>query len=161
MKSLAEQVVALYTQAQYTLATAESLTAGGISATVADIPGASQMLLGGVVAYHARIKKALLGVTEQTIQQQGVVSEQCAMEMATGARERLQADVAVSVTGVAGPTGGTADTPVGTVYIGVCTQTRCYAKRFCFVGTRQEVREQTVQQALQQALCVITDRMEE
>ncbi len=143
----AREVVATATQKGLTLATAESLTAGLIAAAIADVPGASKTLLGGVVGYALAVKQNVLGVdgvTEDT-----VVSADCARQMALGARKLTNADLAVSCTGVAGPDGGTAQTPVGTVFIGCAYGDSVSAEEYHFKGNRQAVRRETVRQALQ------------
>lgn len=145
--ALAEAAVAEATRRGVTLATAESLTAGLIAATVADVPGASKVLLGGVISYALSVKQNVLGaegITEDT-----VVSADCAKQMARGARRLTNADIAVSCTGVAGPDGGSEQTPVGTVYIGCAYGDKVRAEEHHFIGNRQAVRLQTVRQALQ------------
>ena len=153
--SLAPQVVRQFTEKGLTLGTAESLTAGLIAATVADVSGASAVLMGGVVSYDPRVKHEVLGVSQEVIDTVGVVSEACALQMADGARKLLKVDVALSATGVAGPTGGTAENPVGTVWLGVSTEEGTIARRFQFDGDRQSVRRQTVETALRLALDVL------
>ena len=153
--SLAPQVVRQFTEKGLTLGTAESLTAGLIAATVADVSGASAVLMGGVVSYDPRVKHEVLGVSQEVIDTVGVVSEACALQMASGARNLLKVDVALSATGVAGPTGGTAENPVGTVWLGVSTAKETVARRFHFGGDRQSVRRQTVETALRLALDVL------
>ena len=153
--SLAPQVVRQFTEKGMTLGTAESLTAGLIAATVADVSGASAVLMGGVVSYDPRVKHEVLGVSQEVIDGVGVVSEACALQMADGARKLLKVDVALSATGVAGPTGGTAENPVGTVWLGVSTAEGTVARRFHFDGDRQSVRRQTVKTALRLALDVL------
>lgn len=111
--SLAPQVVRQFTEKGLTLGTAESLTAGLIAATVADVSGASAVLMGGVVSYDPRVKHEVLGVSQEVIDTVGVVSEACALQMASGARNLLKVDVALSATGVAGPTGGHGGKPRG------------------------------------------------
>ena len=156
--SLAPQVVRQFTEKGMTLGTAESLTAGLIAATVADVSGASSVLMGGVVSYDPRVKHEVLGVSQEVIDTVGVVSEACALQMADGARKLLKVDVALSATGVAGPTGGTAENPVGTVWLGVSTAEGTIARRFQFDGDRQSVRRQTVETALRLALDVLASK---
>ena len=156
--SLAPQVVRQFTEKGLTLGTAESLTAGLIAATVADVSGASAVLMGGVVSYDPRVKHEVLGVSQEVIDTVGVVSEACALQMASGARKLLKVDVALSATGVAGPTGGTAENPVGTVWLGVSTAKGTVARRFQFDGDRQSVRRQTVETALRLALDVLSSK---
>lgn len=156
--SLAPQVVRQFTERGLTLGTAESLTAGLIAATVADVSGASAVLMGGVVSYDPRVKHEVLGVSQEVIDTVGVVSEACALQMASGARKLLRVDVALSATGVAGPTGGTAENPVGTVWLGVSTTKGTVARRFQFDGDRQSVRRQTVETALRLALDVLSSK---
>lgn len=156
--SLAPQVVRQFTEKGMTLGTAESLTAGLIAATVADVSGASAVLMGGVVSYDPRVKHEVLDVSQEVIDTVGVVSEACALQMADGARKLLKVDVALSATGVAGPTGGTAENPVGTVWLGVSTAEGTIARRFQFDGDRQSVRRQTAETALRLALDVLASK---
>ena len=150
--SLAPQVVRQFTEKGRTLGTAESLTAGLIAATVANVSGASAVLMGGVVSYDPRVKHEVLGVAREVIDTVGVVSEACARQMAEGARKLLKVDVALSATGVAGPTGGTPENPVGTVWLGVSSARGTFARKYRFDGDRQSVREQSVETALSLAL---------
>ena len=135
-----------------TFGTAESLTGGMIAAKVASVSGASAVLMGGVVAYDPRVKHEVLGVDQAVIDAVGVVSRECAMQMALGARRVLGVDVAVSATGIAGPTGGTPESPVGTVFIGCADAQGVRVDECHFTGDRQSVREQSVEHALQMAL---------
>jgi nicotinamide-nucleotide amidase len=131
------------------LVTAESCTGGWIAKTLTDIPGSSAWFDAGVVTYSYDAKAALLGVNRATLERCGAVSEEAALEMVSGALDRFGAGVAVAVTGIAGPTGGTPDKPVGTVWIS--WQRRggaAHAKRFLFAGDREAVRRQTVAAAL-------------
>jgi nicotinamide-nucleotide amidase len=152
LTELAAAVVARFAERGLTIATAESLTAGLICATIADIPGASRVLLGGIVSYDPRIKREMLNVSQSVIDGVGVVSEPCARQMAEGARAALRADIAVSATGVAGPSGGTSNAPVGTVYIACAGKQGTVARQFRFTGDRQAVRWQAVESALQLVL---------
>jgi nicotinamide-nucleotide amidase len=117
--SLAEVVVAEATARGVTIALAESCTGGMVAAALTDVPGSSAVFLGGVVAYSNKSKSRLLDVDPIVLQQHGAVSQAVAELMAIGARDRFGADVCVSVTGIAGPDGGTAEKPVGTVWFGV------------------------------------------
>lgn len=152
LASVSAQVVRSFLEKGLTLGTAESLTGGMIAASVAGVSGASAVLMGGVVSYDARVKHELLGVEQQIIDTVGVVSEPCARQMAQGARAALKVDVAVSATGIAGPTGGTPETPVGTVFIGVAWAGGVKVDECHFTGDRQSVREQSAAHALRMAL---------
>lgn len=152
LDELSAAVVAACKQRGLTLGTAESLTGGMIAASVASISGASSVLMGGVVSYDPRVKHEVLGVSQDVIDGVGVVSEPCARQMAEGARRALKVDVAVSATGVAGPTGGTPQAPVGTVYLGVCGPRGTRVERRQFAGDRQAVREQSAARALEMAI---------
>ena len=155
LATVSAQVVRTFLEKNLTLGTAESLTGGMIAASVAGVSGASAVLMGGVVSYDARVKHELLGVAQEIIDTVGVVSEPCARPMAQGARAALKVDVAVSATGIAGPTGGTAETPVGTVFIGVAWAGGVKVDECHFTGDRQSVREQSAAHALAMALEVI------
>jgi nicotinamide-nucleotide amidase len=148
VKELGEALRAL----DWKMAVAESCTGGGLGAAITDEPGSSTFFLGGVVAYDNRLKHTLLGVTDQTLAECGAVSLHVAERMATGCRLRLDADVAVSITGIAGPGGGSADKPVGLVFIGVSTTAATAAQRFVFSGHRADVRRQAIQAALRLTL---------
>jgi nicotinamide-nucleotide amidase len=128
----------------WTMATAESLTGGRVGGRIVSVSGSSRYYLGGIVAYGNRAKVTLLGVPEAWIREHGAVSEPVARAMAHGARERLGAHVAISTTGVAGPTGGTEEKPVGLVWFGVETPTGSAAIRRQLPGDREQVIERTV-----------------
>lgn len=152
LATISAEVVRRFLDMGKTLGTAESLTGGMIAASVASVSGASAVLMGGVVSYDARVKHELLGVEQSVIDTVGVVSEPCARQMAEGARKALKVHVAVSATGIAGPTGGTADTPVGTVFIGMSTEKETIVHECHFTGDRQSIREQSAAHALEMAL---------
>ena len=135
-----------------TLVTAESLTGGGIGAALTAIPGSSEVYKGGIISYTDWVKANLLGVPEEMLTQYGAVSAPVAEAMAAGVRERLQADIAVSVTGLAGPGGDDYGNPVGTVFIGCSDAQRTTVRHFCFQGDREEVRQQTAKAALELVL---------
>ena len=131
-----------------TLATAESLTGGGIGAALTAVSGSSAVYKGGVISYTDEIKHKVLGVAQVLLEQYGAVSACVAGEMVSGVRKLLNADVAVSVTGLAGPAGDEFGNPVGTVYIGYEDHERSVVRRFCFDGDREAVRDQTIDAAL-------------
>ena len=145
----AERLVALAKDKKLTLGTAESCTGGLIGATLTSVSGASAVFFGGIISYDNSVKEAVLGVKKETLLTVGAVSHDTAVQMAEGARRVLGTDLAVSVTGIAGPTGGTPTKPVGTVFIAVA---RRDGKTLCtenhFLGDRDAVRTQTVEKAI-------------
>jgi len=138
-RSLSEVVGEALLQRRLTIATAESFTAGELGAQLVATPGSSRYYKGGVIAYANDAKEKLLGVKAETLRRHGAVSEEVAREMARGARERLQASCAVSTTGIAGPDGGTAEKPVGLLFIGYAGPEGETAERFVFGGSRGEI----------------------
>jgi len=149
---LAVQVgVALRTRNR-TLAIAESCTGGWIAKACTDLPGSSQWFRGGVVAYCNELKAALLGVSPGTLASEGAVSEAVVREMAVGALERLGGEVAIAVSGIAGPDGGVPGKPVGTVWLAWArrcdTGVRVHAVAARFAGDREQVRRRAVHRAL-------------
>ncbi|MDW8089776.1 MAG: nicotinamide-nucleotide amidohydrolase family protein [Bacteroidia bacterium] len=137
--TLAEALLSYLKERQMTLATAESCTGGHVAAALVDVPGASEVFLGSVVAYANSTKVALLGVSEATLAQEGAVSATVAQQMAEGVRKALGSTIGIATTGIAGPTGGTAEKPVGTVWFGIATPQRTWTKRFVFPGDRGAV----------------------
>lgn len=131
-----------------TLATAESCTGGGIGAVLTAVPGASAVYKGGIISYCNEIKQKLLNVPEEMLIEYGAVSAPVAEAMAQGARNALNADIAVSVTGLAGPSGDEFGNPVGTVYIGYADEGQCISRHFIFHGDRQSVRQQATDAAV-------------
>ncbi len=131
-----------------TLAVAESCTGGLLGARLTAIPGSSDVVLGGVIAYANGVKQAMLGVQSADLDAFGAVSEPVARQMATGVRERLGADVGLSITGVAGPGGGTAEKPVGTVWFAIDVGGEVEARVYRFLGDRAEIRERAAQAVL-------------
>ncbi len=128
-----------------TLSLAESCTGGLISAKITQSPGSSDYFLGCAVTYSNTSKARVLGVSQDILVKPGAVSEETAIEMAEGATKTFLSDYAASVTGIAGPGGGTHRKPVGTVCIGITDGRRSLAFTKCFEGTRDEVREQTAE----------------
>jgi nicotinamide-nucleotide amidase len=146
-EDLHDVVVRLLEEKRLTLATAESITAGQVAERLARVPGASQCMVGGVVAYSNGVKNALLGVSQDLLDVYGAVSAPVAEAMAVGCRTRLQSDLGVSTTGVAGP-GGTPDKPVGLVYVGLAWEGGSEAVAFSWGGTRTEIQSRTAKLAL-------------
>jgi len=143
-QTLEGTIVAECTARGLWLGTAESVTGGGIADAIVRVAGASACFRGGVVAYDNAVKAALLGVEAGTIERFGAVSEEVAMAMARGARERLHADVALATTGIAGPAGGSADKPVGLVWFGYAAAGETSARSVTFPGEREDVRRRAV-----------------
>jgi nicotinamide-nucleotide amidase len=131
-----------------TLSLAESCTGGLVAKRMTDPVGASAWLMAGFVTYSNDAKQAELGVRPETLAMHGAVSELCAREMAEGARRAADTDVAISITGVAGPGGGSEEKPVGTVWVGVAFRDATHARHFRFPGDRAEIRERTAQNAM-------------
>jgi len=131
------------------LAVAESCTGGLIGHLLTNVPGSSDYFLGGVIAYANEAKVGLLGVRQDTLEKHGAVSQETALEMARGVRTAMQAGIGISVTGIAGPSGGTVEKPVGTVWIGLSSNDEEYARHFQWSGNRLSVKKQSAQAALQ------------
>ena len=139
-RALAATLVGRATAAGMMIATAESCTAGMVASYIASVPGASAVLRGGAATYCDEVKHDVLGVSEQTLAEHTAVSSETALEMVRGARRVFRADIAASLTGYAGPDGGTEADPAGTVYIAVAGPEGASCRRFSFKGTRNEVR---------------------
>lgn len=135
-----------------TLVTAESLTGGGIGAALTAVPGSSEVYKGGVISYTNWVKNTVLGVPAKALERYGAVSEPVAEAMAHGVRKLLEADVAVSVTGLAGPSGDEFGNPVGTVFVGYQDEKRTVVRKCLFGGDREAVRRQTAETALKMVL---------
>jgi len=158
LKELAEQIASAALQQRLMLVTAESCTGGWIAKTLTDLPGSSAWFDTGVVTYSYGAKEALLGVNPRTLERTGAVSEETALEMVAGALSRFGAGLAVAVTGIAGPSGGTPEKPVGTVWISWKRRGGyAHARLFHFDGDREAVRRQTVAAALNGVLKTLTD----
>jgi len=141
-------VVRLRKERRRTLAVAESCTGGTLAGRITDIPGSSEVFLGGVVAYSNEAKAALVGVDRGMIAEHGAVSEPVAKALATGARTRFGADFGIGITGIAGPGGGTPAKPVGLVWIALADESGVEAVRHHFLGIRADIRNRAVQAAL-------------
>lgn len=148
-ETLAEVIGRMLLGKGQTLAVAESCTGGYISHLITSVSGSSRWYKGGVTAYSNEIKQSLLGVSAESLEKNGAVSEQVIREMAEGARNRLNADFAVATSGIAGPTGGTDEKPVGTVWIAVATPGKTVAEKFVFGDNRDRNIIRSSQTALQ------------
>ena len=135
-----------------TLVTAESLTGGGIGAALTSVSGSSAVYKGGIISYTNSVKNRILGVPLEMLDQYGAVSEPVAKAMAEGVRTLLEADISVSVTGLAGPGGDEYGNPVGTVFIGYSDADLTEVKHFLFCGDRESIRKQTAEEALKLVL---------
>lgn len=145
---LAQEVGSRLKARAATVATAESCTGGLIAHRLTNIPGSSAYVLGGVVAYSNAVKHTLLGVDEQTLMEHGAVSAPVAEQMALGVRKALGATYAISVTGIAGPGGGSVDKPVGLTYIGVAGPTGVSVERHIWDGDREQNKAYSADAAL-------------
>ncbi|MCS6896274.1 MAG: nicotinamide-nucleotide amidohydrolase family protein [Bacteroidia bacterium] len=154
--SLAEAILHHLKGANLTLAVAESCTGGHLAAEIVNIPGASEVFLGGIVSYSNSAKINLLGVSELTLRTEGAVSETTAIQMAEGVRRAFGAAVGVSTTGIAGPSGGSAEKPVGTVWFGIVTPHTRQAKRYLLSGDRKTI----IQRATAIALSLLWQSMQ-
>ena len=139
-----------------TIAVAESCTGGLVAHRLTNVSGSSAYYLGGFVAYANEAKEALLGVRHETLLKHGAVSEQTALEMARGARRRIGAEIGVSVTGIAGPTGGTPEKPVGLVYIGLAPEGVDLWEKHTWEGNRSENKDLSAEAALKLLLKYLT-----
>lgn len=132
-----------------TLVTAESCTGGGIGAALTDVPGSSAVYKGGIISYTNEVKTSLLGVDIGTLERVGAVSAEVAENMAAGVLKLLNADFAVSVTGLAGPSADAFGNPIGTVYIGFADKSSVISQKYLFSGDREQIRRQAVVAALE------------
>ena len=147
-EDIARRIIESASEKGVTIGCAESLTGGLIAGTLTAIPGSSQVVHGAIVSYVNDIKHRELGVDAEVLKTEGAVCETVARQMAEGARKNLDVDIAVAVTGIAGPGGEEPGKPVGTVWAAVSTQNACEATCFHFEGNREEVRNATVREAL-------------
>lgn len=146
--TLEEAIVKLLKEKEYTIATAESCTGGMLSNRIIQVPGVSSVYQQGYITYTDKSKKQLLGVKEKVLKEHGAVSKQVAKAMAKGACKRAKTNIALSITGIAGPDGGTKKKPVGLVYIACCINGVLRAKEYQFSGNRNKIRESSTANAL-------------
>jgi PncC family amidohydrolase len=158
-KILEEQLGVLLRQRSLKLAVAESCTGGLLASRITDIPGSSDYFSGGIVAYSYEAKVVLLAVTWETLRVHGAVSHETVIEMARGARNRFEADIAVSVSGIAGPGGGLPEKPVGTTWIGLASEQGEWTRHFLFGGNRVENKRSAVDRAIQFVIELLNGRL--
>ncbi len=156
IENLAVRVGAVMLHEKITLSTAESCTGGGIAAAITAIPGSSAYFKGGIVSYTNEIKHRLLGVRLDTLDNYGVVSKQTVIEMARGAMNTLQTDAAIATSGVAGPTGGTKETPVGVIWIAVAYKNEIVT----FKQEGDSGRGENVRRAIENGLIILLKLLE-
>jgi len=152
LEELAQQVGQALTQRGWTISAAESCTGGLLTSTLTDVAGSSAYVLGSVVSYSNEVKSALVGVKDQTLIEHGAVSEPTAREMAAGVRDLIHTDIGVSITGIAGPGGGTDEKPVGLTYIGLATPSGVQVKEHIWAGSRGENKQASVEAAFKMIL---------
>ena len=155
MFDLAREAITALKDRGLTVCTCESLTGGLICATLVDVPGASKVVRGGLITYQTDTKPLLAGVDAALIEKKGVVSAEVAAAMAEGARNRLQADIAVSATGLASP-GEPDEPPAGTVFVGVASAKGTRTIPLTLTGTRAEIRKKTVETAIKAIIAELT-----
>lgn len=155
MEDLAKRAGKLLKKVSLTLSLAESCTGGLIAHRITDISGSSDYFLGGVVAYSNEAKEKILGVPHEILVQHGAVSEESARAMAEGARRLLASDLALAVTGIAGPTGGTPEKPVGLVYIALAAEGEVRCERHIWNGDRLQNKAQSAQAALEMLIAYL------
>lgn len=159
-QALAKTLVEKLTQRGMTVAAAESCTGGMVTAAITSVSGASAVLEYSAVTYANRIKEQMVGVKHETLEAYGAVSAQTACEMAKGIAAAADADMGLAVTGIAGPTGGTPEKPVGTVYIAVFQSDKCECERLNLLDEcgedRRAIREESVRRVLSLALKTLT-----
>ncbi len=151
-KKAASDVIAVLREKGLTLATAESCTGGGVGHALTSVSGSSSVYLGGVISYANTVKEQVLHVPAEILATKGAVSHETARAMAEGVRALLGADIAVSITGIAGPLSDNTKKPVGLVYIGVSTENGVSVKENHFDGDRESVRDQSICTALEMIL---------
>ena len=149
MDDAAVRLVEALKERGLTCATAESCTGGGVASAITDVPGASAVFWGGVVSYDNSVKERVLGVPAEVLARHGAVSPECAEAMAGGVRRLLKTDIAVSLTGIAGPGGGSAEKPVGLVWFGLAAGCGVRTEKAVFAGDRAVIRRAAIRHALE------------
>ena len=141
-----------------TIVTAESCTGGLIGNLITDVPGASRYFLGGIIAYSNEAKIKLLGVKKETLEEYGAVSEECAREMVIGVTNLFNSDIGIATTGIAGPSGGSNEKPVGLVYVGLKMREKVSVRRYFFDGNRKEIKRKIAEQAIKDVIDILNTK---
>jgi PncC family amidohydrolase len=149
MSEDAKKLGMLLLQRRQTLSVAESCTGGMLGAAVTDVPGSSAYFKGGVIAYSNEIKEKILGVSPELLRSKGAVSRDAVEAMAEGAAKVCGSSCSIAVSGIAGPDGGSADKPVGLVYIGICAPDKVQSFEFHFAGDREKIRKEATKAGLE------------
>lgn len=152
---LAQKLVDVLVKKKAWITTAESCTGGLVAVELTAVAGTSKVFDRSFITYSNEAKQKLLGVRASTLKSHGAVSKEVAAEMAEGARKKAKADIAIAITGIAGPTGGTKEKPVGLVFIAVSDAKRTQVARHQFKGSRKEIREQSMRAALKLAITIL------
>ena len=152
MSSPLIELIEIFRRQKLTLSLAESCTGGKLSALLTEQAGVSDIFLGSVVSYANDVKVNLLGVRRNTLENEGAVSEKVALQMAQGVRQQLHSDWSVAITGIAGPSGGSPDKPVGTIWFAVCGPNFEATEKKMFRGTRVEIQTQATEHAIHKLL---------
>ena len=155
IRELSEKAVELLLKNNMTVSFCESCTGGSIAKAITDISGSSAVFGFGAVTYANEAKEKMVGVSHASLEKYGAVSPAVAEEMAEGVKKLSGSDIAISVTGIAGPGGGSEEKPVGLVYMGVAYKSTLYNKKLNFSGTREEIRQKTVSQSLNEIINII------
>ena len=146
--TMAEKLVKTLIEKKLTCATAESCTGGGVGYAITGVAGSSAVFWGGIISYDNSVKQGVLGVPAEVLATKGAVSPECAAAMAEGARRHLKTDLAVSITGIAGPGGGSPEKPVGLVWFGLASKAGTATEKKIFPGDRKAVRTAAIEHAL-------------
>lgn len=148
MNKLARSAGGLLSKKRLSLSICESCTGGMLGSVITSIPGSSKYFKGGIIAYSNEVKKNIVGVKDYTLNKFGAVSEQTARQMAKGVRAIIKSRIGISITGIAGPGGGTKEKPVGTVFIGIADNKKTKVYKFHFKGKRNQIRKRVCAHAL-------------
>ena len=150
------QLATYLTTNQLTISCAESCTGGGLAYAFTSLPGSSAWFKHSVVTYSNEAKQAMVGVSCDTLTRYGAVSAQTVSEMANGVVSQVGADIGISISGIAGPDGGSVEKPVGTVYFGFVVNGVTYTQHMCFAGDREDVRQQSIDYAIEQIVHLLS-----